>query len=122
VANAITSAKAQDLNVLLDFHLSDTLADPGHEVMPAAWAVLVNNQRLLVDSLYNYVYASLATLGNQGLLPDIVQIGNETNRGILLSQSVNDQGWTLDWNRNVALFQAAQNAIDAIEFAYATSI
>jgi len=122
VANSISRAKAQGMDVLLDFHLSDTWADPGHQVVPAAWAAVVNNQTLLADSLYNYIYATLASLGDQGLFPDIVQIGNETNRGILLSQAVNDQGWTLDWNRNVALFQAAQNAIDAIELTYSTTI
>ena len=122
VTYSISRAKAKGMNVLLDFHLSDTWADPGHQVVPAAWNSVVNNQTLLADSLYNYIYASLATLGNQGLLPDIVQIGNETNRGILLSQAVNDQGWTLDWNRNVALFQAAQNAIDAIEVDFNTTI
>lgn len=122
VAHSISRAKAQGMNVLLDFHLSDTWADPGHQVVPAAWAAIVNNQTLLADSLYNYIYATLASLGDQGLLPDIVQIGNETNRGILLSQAVNDQGWTLEWNRNVALFHAAQNAIDAIEITFSTTI
>ncbi len=122
VAMSISRAKALGMDVLLDFHLSDTWADPAHQVVPAAWAAVVNNQTILEDSLYNYVYATLSTLGNQGLLPDVVQIGNETNRGILLSQAVNDQGWTLDWNRNVALFQTAQNAIDAIEIAYSVTI
>jgi arabinogalactan endo-1,4-beta-galactosidase len=99
---------------LLDFHLSDTWADPGHQVVPAAWAAVVDDQNILADSLRNYIYQTLTKLGNEGLLPDIVQIGNETNRGILLSQETNDQGWTLDWPRNVLLFQAAAAAIDDV--------
>jgi arabinogalactan endo-1,4-beta-galactosidase len=109
---SISRAKTLGFAVLLDFHLSDTWADPGHQVVPAAWASVVDDQNLLADSLYNYIYQTLFRLGNEGLLPNIVQIGNETNRGILLSQETNDQGWSLDWTRNVFLFQAAASAID----------
>jgi arabinogalactan endo-1,4-beta-galactosidase len=34
---ALIMPKAQGMQVLLDFHLSDTWADPGHQVAPAAW-------------------------------------------------------------------------------------
>ena len=114
---SISRAKTSGFQTLLDFHLSDTWADPGHQVVPAAWAAVVDDQQLLADSLYNYIYQTLTLLGNEGLLPDIVQIGNETNRGILLSQETNDQGWSLDWQRNVFLFQAAANAIDDVSVA-----
>lgn len=114
VRHAILRAKTAGLQVLLDFHLSDTWADPGHQVVPAAWADVVDDQNVLADSLRNYIYQTLISLGQENLLPDIVQIGNETNRGILLSQEVNDQGWTLDWQRNVVLFQAASTAIDLV--------
>ena len=119
---SIARAKAEGMKVLLDFHLSDTWADPGHQVVPAAWAGIVNNQEVLADSLGNYIRATLIRLGDQNLLPDIIQIGNETNRGILLSQAVNDQGWTLDWNRNVYLFQAALSAIDETAQLYGADI
>jgi arabinogalactan endo-1,4-beta-galactosidase len=118
VRRSIIRAKTAGLQVLLDFHLSDTWADPGHQVVPAAWAGVVDNQAILADSLQNYIYYTLAKLGDEGLLPDIVQIGNETNRGILLSQETNDQGWTLDWQRNVFLFQAAAQAINSIAIDY----
>lgn len=91
-------------------------------MVPAAWAAVVNDQNVLADSLRNYISSTLTKLGNENLLPDIIQIGNETNRGILLSQEVNDQGWTLDWSRNVFLFKAAQAAIDEIEFQYGVPI
>ena len=119
---SIARAKAEGMKVLLDFHLSDTWADPGHQVVPAAWAGVVNNQEVLADSLGNYIRATLIRLGDQNLLPDIIQIGNETNRGILLSQAVNDQGWTLDWNRNVYLFQAALSAIEETALLYGADI
>src|SRR5690606_24901704 len=51
----------------------------------------------------------------EGLMPEMVQIGNETNRGILLSQQVNDAGWVLDWNRNGQLFNSAIRAVRDVE-------
>lgn len=122
VAASIARAKVLGMDVLLDFHLSDTWADPGHQVIPAAWAAVVDNQAALGDSLRNYILYTLTRLGDEGLLPDIIQIGNETNRGILLSQEVNDQGWSVDWQRNIFLFQTALTAIEEIAATYNVSI
>lgn len=108
-------AKSRGLQTLLDFHLSDTWADPSHQVVPAAWASVVNELPALKDSLHNYIYRTLITLNEAGLLPEIVQIGNETNKGILLSQQVNDQGWSVDWNRNAPLFNEAIAAVREVE-------
>lgn len=115
VMQTISRAKTEGMDVLLDFHLSDTWADPTRQIVPAAWADVVENLPVLQDSLYNYIYSTLSTLAQQDLLPELVQIGNETNKGILLSQEVNDSGWVLDWNRNSALFNSAIAAVRAIE-------
>src|SRR5687768_4575905 len=80
---SIMRAKAEGMDVLLDFHLSDTWADPSHQVIPAAWLPVVDNLPALQDSVYNYIYSTLGKLATEGLLPEIVQIGNETNKGIL---------------------------------------
>lgn len=122
VRKSIIRAKTLGFQVLLDYHLSDTWADPGHQVVPAAWAAVVDNQPVLGDSLRNYILYTLTRLGDEGLLPDIIQIGNETNRGILLSQEVNDQGWSVDWQRNVFLFQTALTAIEEISATYSVPI
>jgi len=115
-------AKSLGMQVLLDFHLSDTWSDPSHQVVPAAWAAVVNNLPVLQDSLYNYIHSTLTLLFQSGLLPEIVQVGNETNKGILLSQQVNDQGWSVDWGRNAALFNTAIDAIRDVEAETGTSI
>ncbi len=117
VKKAITRAKAEGMHVLLDFHLSDNWADPGKQVIPAAWAAVVDDLPVLKDSLYNYVYHVLTQLHAEDLLPEMVQIGNETNRGILLSQAVNNAGWTLNWNRNSQLFNRAIDAVRDVETA-----
>ncbi len=122
VRHSIMRAKAEGMQVLLDFHLSDTWADPGHQVAPAAWASVLNNLPVLQDSLYNYIYSTLSNLAADDLLPAIVQIGNETNRGILLSQQTNDAGWSLDWTRNSALFNTAISAVRDVQSAFGTPI
>jgi arabinogalactan endo-1,4-beta-galactosidase len=115
VRKSIARAKAAGMRVLLDFHLSDDWADPAKQVVPAAWAPVANNLPALTDSLYNYIFKTLDALDAAGLLPELVQIGNETNRGILLSAQQNATGWSLDWKRNSTLFNAALKAVRAVE-------
>lgn len=122
VRQSIIRAKARGMNVLLDFHLSDNWADPGHQVVPAAWLGVVDNLPRLKDSLYNYISQTLISLNSEGLLPEMVQIGNETNRGILLSPTVDAAGWSLDWNRNSQLFKRAIQAVRDVESATGKNI
>lgn len=122
VRGSIARAKALGMSVLLDFHLSDTWADPGHQIVPAAWNSVVHQTSALSDSVFNYVYGVLSDLAQQQLLPDMVQLGNETNRSILLTQAENDQGWSFDAERNATLFRAAQLAVDMIESAYSKTV
>lgn len=114
VRKAILRAKTANMQVLLDFHLSDTWADPQKQVAPAAWNGVLGNLPALQDSLRNYISATLLNLHQDNLLPDMVQIGNETNRGILLSEAQNNAGWQLDWPRNSALFKTAIEAVRAV--------
>lgn len=111
VRRSIIRAKAAGMQVLLDFHLSDNWADPSHQLAPAAWQGIVNNLPVLKDSLYNYISKTLQALAAEDLLPEMVQIGNETNKGILLSQAADAGGWTLDWSRNAQLFNRAIQAV-----------
>lgn len=74
-------AKALGLKVLLDFHYSDTWADPGHQLMPKAWQGL--DLAGLEDAVYTFTAQTLKTLAAVGASPDMVQLGNETNGGML---------------------------------------
>ncbi len=112
---SIQRAKAKGMKVLLDFHLSDTWADPNRQLVPVAWEGVVDNLPVLKDSLYNYISSTLLALNSEGLLPEMVQIGNETNRGIMLSPAVDAAGWSLDWDRNSQLFKRAIEAVRAVE-------
>lgn len=75
----ISKAKSKGLKVILDFHYSDTWADAGKQKCPAAWLSVVNNNMMLSASLYNYTKKTLQTLKDKGLMPEFVQVGNETN-------------------------------------------
>ena len=74
-------AKAAGMQLMIDFHYSDTWADPGHQDKPAAWAALPLAG--LKAALYNHTYHVLDTLKRAGIVPDWVQVGNETRNGML---------------------------------------
>ncbi len=80
VAKALR-AKAAGMNILIDFHYSDTWADPGDQTVPAAWANLSFSG--LDSALGAYTTAVLDTLQNNGITPTWVQVGNEVSNGML---------------------------------------
>lgn len=77
-------AKLYGFNILLDFHYSDEWADPGHQKVPKAWKDL--RLDILSDSVFSYTKNVLDILANEGCTPNMVQIGNEINNGMLWPQ------------------------------------
>jgi arabinogalactan endo-1,4-beta-galactosidase len=108
VKKTIQRAKSKGMKVLLDFHYSDTWADPAKQEIPAAWLSNINDTEALGDLLYNYTYQTLNNLSNENLLPDIVQVGNEIN-GMILQQG--ELVWPIDWSRNSALINKGIKAV-----------
>lgn len=86
VEKGIAKAKAEDMGILLDFHYSDSWADPEKQEPPAAWKSITSHS-VLKDSIYQYTFRTLQQLKEKDLLPDMIQIGNETNCGILLTNA-----------------------------------
>jgi arabinogalactan endo-1,4-beta-galactosidase len=80
VAKAVR-AKKLGMRIMIDFHYSDTWADPGHQTKPAAW--LNEDISGLTSSVRDYTKGVLDTLKSFGVTPEWVQIGNETNDGML---------------------------------------
>lgn len=108
VAKAIR-AKNAGMKIMIDFHYSDTWADPGHQAKPAAWAG--QNMATLQTSVYNHTLTVLNTLKSNSIIPDWVQVGNETNDGMLWPEgkaSVNMQNFAL-------LINAGYNAVKAVD-------
>jgi arabinogalactan endo-1,4-beta-galactosidase len=74
-------ASSMGFQILIDFHYSDTWADPGHQTIPAAWAG--QNYSQLQTSVYDYTYDFMKALAADGIYPQWVQVGNEINSGLL---------------------------------------
>lgn len=76
-----TRFKAKGIKLLVDFHYSDNWADPGKQIKPAAWQDLDFAQ--LKQAVYDHTFEVCSALVAQGTPPDMVQIGNEINAGML---------------------------------------
>ncbi len=74
-------AKKMGFHLLLDLHYSDSWADPGKQPVPAAWSNL--NHAQLVDQVFTYTRDVIAALAHRGVMPDMVQVGNEITYGML---------------------------------------
>ncbi|OYW83419.1 MAG: arabinogalactan endo-1,4-beta-galactosidase, partial [Asticcacaulis sp. 32-58-5] len=111
VTKAMRRAKAAGLPVLLDFHYSDDWADGDKQLVPAAWATLTTDQQ--VEALYKFTYDTLMTLNAQGLMPDQVQVGNETNGEMMgsVTWKQGDPHKPINWARNARLFNAGIKAV-----------
>lgn len=73
--------KASGMKLLLNFHYSDTWADPAHQIKPKAWENLSFEN--LTDSVYEYSKAVIVAMKEAGVLPDMVQVGNEITPGMI---------------------------------------
>jgi len=73
--------KAAGMKILLDFHYSDYWADPQHAYMPAAWRGKSFSE--IKQAMYDYTKMVIQALKEQGTAPEMVQIGNEINHGMV---------------------------------------
>ncbi|MFE9399197.1 glycosyl hydrolase 53 family protein [Streptomyces flavidovirens] len=99
--------KAQGMKLLVDFHYSDTWADPGAQTKPAAWAS--HSYSRLTTDVYDHTYDVLNALKAQGTTADMVQIGNEINTGLLWPE-----GSTDNWDQTAGLLKSGINAAKAV--------
>ena len=109
--------KAEGFALLLDFHYSDTWADPANQWIPKEWASLSEAQ--LQTKVYEYTKQCLQRLKSEGAAPDFIQPGNEISYGMLWSATVDRTSRTnrcytnsseADWNRFKALLAQATKA------------
>ncbi len=74
-------AKEKGFDILLDYHYSDFWADPGKQFIPKAWRGYSVSE--LEKAVYDYTKETLLALKAEGLLPNMVQVGNELSNGLL---------------------------------------
>lgn len=73
--------KAQGMRLMIDFHYSDTWADPGQQAVPKAWADYDISQ--LREAIRQHTVDVLQTLKDNGIDVEWVQVGNETTDGMM---------------------------------------
>lgn len=73
--------KAAGMKLMLDFHYSDTWADPSKQFTPKAWKKA--SRQALADSVYSFTRQSLLRLRAEGIEPELIQVGNEITFGML---------------------------------------
>ena len=93
----------------LDFHYSDTWADPGHQAIPSAWTNLDLPQ--LVQQMRSYNSNTIAAFAAAGAPPDYVQIGNEITSGMLWPYGEVSGSYNTSWSQLGQLMIAAVQGI-----------
>ena len=105
--------KEEGFSLMLDFHYSDTWADPSNQWTPADWQGLSDEQ--LQTKLYDYTKDCLQQLVEADAAPDFIQTGNEISYGMLwgkYNQKTYYCNWSdnKNWPRFIGLLQHAVKA------------
>ncbi|HET6177177.1 MAG TPA: glycosyl hydrolase 53 family protein [Candidatus Sulfotelmatobacter sp.] len=101
------TAKKLGFHILLDFHYSDTWADPGKQFTPKAWEGLPHDK--LTKAVSEYTRDTIAAFRTAGVLPEMVQIGNEIIHGMLWP----DGKLPENWDNFAALIKAGIAGVEA---------
>jgi arabinogalactan endo-1,4-beta-galactosidase len=101
-------AKNAGMKIMIDFHYSDSWADPGKQTKPAAWTNLSTAK--LITTLGSYTVGVMDTLRMNGITPTWVQIGNETNDGMLWE----DGRASTNMANFAALINSGYNAVKSV--------
>ena len=107
-------AHQQGLDLMIDFHYSDFFADPERQEKPKDWSSYTLDQ--LKTAITDHTKDILNALKEKGIKPKWVQVGNETNNGMIF-----DNG-KIDWDKSgsarysnyVALSNAGYDAVKEV--------
>jgi arabinogalactan endo-1,4-beta-galactosidase len=107
IAKAERAVKA-GMDVMIDFHYSDSWADPSKQNIPTAWAS--HDYTTMKEDVATHTKDVLQGLKDKGITPKWVQVGNETSNGFL---------WTIgqaDKNpkQYAGLFAAGYDAVKSV--------
>jgi len=107
--------QAQDLDLMLTIHYSDTWADPSQQDKPAAWDGLPFTA--LRDSVRSYTQRTVQALVDQGTPPALVQVGNEITGGMLWPQGRVGGAYDIpaQWRQLADLLQAGIDGVRAAD-------
>ena len=106
--------KEAGFKLMLDFHYSDTWADPAKQWTPKAWETLSDDE--LYTKIYEYTKETLQKMKDEGVAPEFIQTGNEISYGMLWGKEGSSNlkkcymGKDANWNRFTTLLKNAGKA------------
>jgi arabinogalactan endo-1,4-beta-galactosidase len=106
VAMAVRAQK-MGMRVMINFHYSDSWADPQQQRKPAAW--IGHDFPQLLKDVYGYTHEVMSALKQAGVTPEWVQVGNETPTGMIYPE-----GHTDSWPQLAQLINQGYDAIKAV--------
>lgn len=101
-------AKKWGMRVMIDFHYSDSWADPGKQRKPAAWEGHTFEQ--LLTDVYDYTFDVMNSLKDSGVASEWVQLGNEIPGGMIYPE-----GSTSNWVQLAQLINKGYDAVKAVD-------
>ena len=110
VVDMAVRAKNMGMRIMIDFHYSDSWADPAKQTKPAAWASHTFSQ--LLTDVYDHTTDVLSALKTSGVTPEWVQVGNEIIGGMLWPD-----GSTSNWTQLAQLLNKGYDAVKAVDSA-----
>ena len=100
-------AKKLGFKFLLNYHYSDTWADPGKQYIPKAWEGMSHDE--LADAVFEYTRDTIIAFRDAGVMPEMVQPGNEIINGMLWP----DGKLPDNWDNLAELLKAGIDGVDA---------
>jgi arabinogalactan endo-1,4-beta-galactosidase len=101
-------AQKMGMRIMIDFHYSDSWADPAKQFKPKAWENHTFPE--LMTDVYDHTFDVLSALKSAGVTPEWVQVGNEIPGGMMWPE-----GSTKNWNQLAQLLNKGYEATKAID-------
>nr|WP_315161252.1 glycosyl hydrolase 53 family protein [uncultured Flavobacterium sp.] len=101
-------AQKMGMRIMIDFHYSDSWADPGKQFKPKAWENHTFSE--LMTDVYDHTFDVLSALKSVGVTPEWVQVGNEIPGGMMWPE-----GSTKNWSQLAQLLNKGYEATKAID-------
>lgn len=101
-------AHKMGMRIMIDFHYSDSWADPGKQFKPKAWENHTFSE--LMTDVYDHTFDVLSALKSAGVTPEWVQVGNEIPGGMMWPE-----GSTKNWSQLAQLLNKGYEATKAID-------
>ena len=105
--------KAKQMDFLLNIHYSDFWADPGTQTPPVAWQNMTTEDVRV--AIYEYTKDVVTQLKNQNTLPEMIQIGNETDSGFLWDYGKVWNDFSNNWSNYAILVKEAIRAVKEVD-------